>query len=181
MRREPTTDELPIAKTVELPDGSKTVEMPGGTKSADPPDGNASRATDRLPAGEGPADNRDPQYSEGRTTELPSSQRGRHRPETMQVRQTDPAPKSRFWRELTGALTAGTVLLAIAVLVLQVTAWFNGMPGLGVVVLVGHLVGATLAIAAQRLVDRRSGKPALAAGLSLGAVVVSILVLFWWI
>jgi hypothetical protein len=155
MRHEPTTDELPIAKTVELPDGRKTVEIPGG-----------------------PAAN---QGSDGVTTELPANHRGRHRPETIQVRKTSPAPRTRFWRELTGALTAGTVLLAIAVLVLQTIAWLNGMPGLGVVVLIGHLVGATLAVAAQRVADRRSGKPALAAGLGIGAVVVLILVLFWWI
>jgi hypothetical protein len=163
MRHEPTTDELPIAKTVELPDGRKTVEIPGAAtqpgKTADSREDNA----------------------ESRTTELPTSQRGHHRPEAIQARQTSPAPKSGFWRELTGALTAGTILLAIAVLVLQTIAWLNGMPGLGAVVLIGHLVGAALAVAAQRVADRRSGKPALAAGLGIGAVVVLILVLFWWI
>jgi hypothetical protein len=158
MRHEPTTDELPIQETVELPGGGKTVELPGRPLSSAPVD------------------------AEGPTTELPAGDRGRHRPETIQRRQTGPSPrKSRFWRELTGALAAGTMLLAIAVLVLQTIAWLQGMPGLGVVVLVGHLVGAALAIVAQRMVDRRAGKPALAAGLGLGAVVVVILVLFWWI
>jgi hypothetical protein len=146
MRREPTTDELPIQQTVELPDGRKTVEIP-------------------APA-DAPAD----------------ASAGRHRPEAIHQRQTGPAPrKSGFWRELTGALAAGTVLLAVAVLILQTIAWLNGMPGLGVFVLVGHLVGATLAVVAQRVADRRSGKPALAAGLGVGAVVALILVLFWWI
>lgn len=155
MRHEPTTDELPIAETVELPSAAT---QPG--KTADSRQGNA----------------------ESRTTELPTSHRGHHRPEAIQARQPGPAPKkSRFWRELTGALTAGAVLLAIAVLVLQTVAWFNGMPGLGAVVLIGHLVGAALAVAAQRVADRRSGKPALVAGLGIGAVVVLILVLFWWI
>jgi hypothetical protein len=149
MRHEPTTDELPVQQTVELP-GKPSSSVPSG--------------------------------AEGPTTELPMSDRGWHRPETIQQRQTSPSPKkSRFWRELTGALAAGTVLLAIAVLVLQTIAWLKGMPGLGVVVLVGHLVGAALAVAAQRMVDRRAGKPALAAGLGLGAVVVVVLVLFWWI
>jgi hypothetical protein len=149
MRHEPTTDELPVQQTVELP-GKPSSSVPSG--------------------------------AEGPTTELPMSDRGWHRPETIQQRQTSPSPKkSRFWRELTGALAAGTVLLAIAVLVLQTIAWLKGMPGLGVVVLIGHLVGAALAVTAQRVADRRSGKPALVAGLGIGAVAVLILVLFWWI
>lgn len=99
----------------------------------------------------------------------------------MKREAADPPRKARFWRELSGALAVGTVLLAAAVFVLQVVAWINGMPGLGLVVLVGHVVGAVLAVVAQRIVDRRDGRPALLAGLGLGATVVAILVLFWWI
>jgi hypothetical protein len=197
MRHEPTTDELPIQKTVELPDGRETVELPDSSVAR--PDresaesqaqradhakspGDKDAALSGQPTDHLPVEARGPKYSESLTAELPTGDRGRHRPETIQQRQTGPTPrKFRFWRELTGALAAGTVLLAIAVLVLQTIAWLKGMPGLGVVVLVGHLVGAALAIVAQRMVDRRAGKPALAAGLGLCAVVVVILVLFWWI
>lgn len=79
-----------------------------------------------------------------------------------------------------GALTAGVVMLAAVVLVLEVLSWTRGLPGLGVVVLVGHLVGAVLAVLIQRQVDRRAGRPALVAGSALGAVVLLMLLLFWW-
>jgi hypothetical protein len=192
MRHEPTTDELPIQQTVELPDGRKTVEIPGAQPQHAPTDSPGSKPaeqpTGHLPAGDTPEDrtlsaaSRGLDYSDAQTTSLPSNHGGRHRPETIQQRQTGPAPnRSGFWRELTGALAAGTVLLAAAVLILQTIAWLNGMPGLGVFVLVGHLVGAALAVVAQRVADRRTGKPALVAGLGVGAVVVLILVLFWWI
>ncbi|WP_236952117.1 hypothetical protein [Kibdelosporangium phytohabitans] len=93
----------------------------------------------------------------------------------------DEPPKGRFWRELSGALAAGLVLLAVAVLVLQIISWANGVPGLGVVELIGHAVAAGLAVYAQRVIDRRPGRPALVAGVGLGVVVVLVLVLFWWI
>ncbi|CAM4132942.1 hypothetical protein KIPE111705_42150 [Kibdelosporangium persicum] len=89
--------------------------------------------------------------------------------------------KGRFWRELTGALAAGLVVLALAVLVLQIISWANGVPGLGVVELIGHIVGAGVAVYAQRVIDRRPGRPALLAGFGLAATVVLVLVLFWWI
>jgi hypothetical protein len=39
-----------------------------------------------------------------------------------------PAP-SGFWREICGALAIGVAALAGVVLVLQVVAWFRGLPG----------------------------------------------------
>jgi hypothetical protein len=101
--------------------------------------------------------------SDGRTAELPTAK-----------------PKRVFWRELAGAMAAGVVLLAAVVLVLETISWFRGVPGLGTIVLIGHLMGATLAILAQRELDRRRGKPALLAGLGLAAIVVAVMVLFWW-
>jgi hypothetical protein len=92
-----------------------------------------------------------------------------------------PRRQSGFWRELSGALAAGIVLLTAVVLVLDVISWARGVPGLGVWVLVGHVVGSVLAVIAQRQLDRRQGRPALLAGLALGVVVVAVLVLFWWI
>ncbi|MBP2320707.1 hypothetical protein JOF56_001092 [Kibdelosporangium banguiense] len=201
MRHEPTTDELPIiGKTVELPDSAETTELPAkpsstaadSAKSSGGGDSGAvpERRTVKL-TGEGLGGAAEqPRPDDGPTAELPAQQQAgqqqarRHRPEMVQqVAQGSSAPRKRgrFWREVAGALAVGTVLLATAVLVLQVVAWVNGMPGLGIVVLLGHLGGAALAVAAQRIVDRRGGRPALLAGLGLGVTVVAILVLFWWI
>jgi hypothetical protein len=92
-----------------------------------------------------------------------------------------PGRKSSFWRELSGALAAGVVVLTVVVLVLEINSWVRGVPGLGTWVLVGHVVGSVLAVVAQRQVDRREGRPALLAGLGLGVVVLAVLLLFWWI
>ena len=114
----------------------------------------------------------------GKTVELPTAEpAARQQPATAGSR----SGRGGFWRELAGALAAGAAVLAVVVLVLQVVAWTKGMPGLGAVVLIGHVVGAVLAIAAQRMVDRSQGRPALVAALCLGAVVAAILLLFWWI
>ena len=85
-----------------------------------------------------------------------------------------------FWRELSGSLAAGVVVLAVVVLVMQVVSWIRNVPGLGGWVLAGHVVGAVLAVLAQRQVDRRTGRGALVAGLVLGAVAAGVLALFWW-
>jgi hypothetical protein len=126
------------------------------------PDQAAARSTDELPA-------RD--RAEG----------AREAEKVVAAERKGPRRKGRFWRELAGALAAGLVILAVAVLVLQIVSWTNGVPGLGVVELIGHGVAAVLAVVAQRVIDRRTGRPALVAGLGLTVVVVLVLVLFWWI
>jgi hypothetical protein len=105
----------------------------------------------------------------------------RHRAEMATVELGKPGePKSGFWREFSGAVASGVVMLAAVVLVLQVISWFRGMPGLGTWVMIGHLVAAGLAVVTQRVVDRRDGRPARLAGLGLGLVVLALLLLFWW-
>jgi divalent metal cation (Fe/Co/Zn/Cd) transporter len=88
--------------------------------------------------------------------------------------------KPGFWRGLSGALAAGVIVLTVVVFGLEVTSWSRGLPGLGIWVLIGHIVGAVLAVVVQRQVDRRTGRPALLAGLGQLAVVLAVLVLFWW-
>jgi 4-hydroxybenzoate polyprenyltransferase len=99
---------------------------------------------------------------------------------TVELPTANPKRRWTFVRELFGAVAAGMVVLAAIVLVLEVISWIRDVPGLGVVVLIGHLVGAALAILAQRQLDRREGRPAFLYGLGLGAVALAVLVLFWW-
>jgi hypothetical protein len=91
-----------------------------------------------------------------------------------------PRRRFGFWRELSGALAAGVVVLALVVLAFQVVSWAKNVPGLGVWVLVGHVAGAVVAVVLQRQVDRRDGKASLLAGVGLGVVIAAVLVLFWW-
>jgi hypothetical protein len=154
------------ARTEEFATDGKTEELPKGS----PADSKTVNFEGHRPESETVA-----LPANGKTAALPV---GGVQPPVQNS--TAKAPRSGFWRELCGALTAGVVILAAVVLVLEVLSWTRGLPGLGVVVLVGHLVGAVLAILLQRQLDRRSGRPARLAGLGLGAVVVAMLVLFWW-
>jgi hypothetical protein len=103
--------------------------------------------------------------ADGRTAEMPSP---------------SPPAKPGFWREVSGVVTAGVLFLTAVVLVLQVVAWVQGKPGVGVLVLTGHLIGSVLVVLAQRQVDRRQGRPALLFGLGVGVLALTALVLFWW-
>lgn len=80
------------------------------------------------------------------------------------------SPAGRVVRGFTGSLTAGLVLLALALLAAQL--WRNDPgPGVGVVIL--HLVGAGAAVALQLVADRARGRSATLAILGvLGAAVV---------
>jgi hypothetical protein len=92
------------------------------------------------------------------------------------------APRHRGgpWRELSGALAVGMSVLALVVIVFQVLAWGQDMPGPGMWTVVGHVVAAALAVLVQRFADRLTGLAA--AGCVLGVVAVSgaALWLFWW-
>lgn len=92
-----------------------------------------------------------------------------------------PEPRPvRFWRGVSGAFAAGLVLLALAVVGVQVYAGTKDLPGPGVDVVLGHVLAAAVAVAAQLLADRKRGWPA--ATLSLVVVLVGALALwlFWW-
>lgn len=88
--------------------------------------------------------------------------------------------RSRFWRELSGALAVGMAVLAAVVLVFQLLAWIRGMPGPGARMVIGHVAAACLVVGAQLFADRRTGW---VAGLLLTGVAViagATLWLFWW-
>lgn len=99
---------------------------------------------------------------------------------TVDLSRRPAEPRGGVWRELSGALSVGLVVLAIVVFVFQVLAWVRGDPGPGAFMVLGHLVCAALAVGAQRIADRRTGWPAAAGVLGVVVVTLSALWLFWW-
>jgi hypothetical protein len=87
---------------------------------------------------------------------------------------------AKLWRGVTGAFAAGLVLLALAMLVVQVYAMGRTLPGPGWDVVAGHWLTAVIAVVAQRYADRRQGW--LSALFSLVVLVVGLgaLWIFWW-
>ncbi|MDQ3154463.1 MAG: hypothetical protein M3R63_22995 [Actinomycetota bacterium] len=86
----------------------------------------------------------------------------------------------RLLRGLSGALAAGLVVLT---LVLAVAQWLSPsatVPGPGAATIVGHGVGAVVALLAQAVADRSRGGRAVAASVVVLAVVVMVLWLGWW-
>ncbi|MCJ0893959.1 hypothetical protein [Rhodococcus sp. ARC_M5] len=86
----------------------------------------------------------------------------------------------RFLRGLSGIVTAGLLVLAIAVAVTQYLGHTRGFPGPGGLSVAAHIVAAVVAVIAQRITDHRRGFAAF-----LGAMVVFVatgLVLWtqWW-
>ena len=92
----------------------------------------------------------------------------------------EPRMRSGFWVELSGALAVGLAVLAAVVLVFQLLAWAQDMPGPGAFTVFGHLVAAGFALVAQHFADRRAGWPVVVAPLVVLAVAGSALWLFWW-
>ncbi len=88
--------------------------------------------------------------------------------------------RSGFWAELSGALAIGLAALAAVVLVFQIVAWAQGIPGPGLLTVAGHVVAAGLALLAQRFADRRGGWRGAAAVLGVLTVSAVALWLFWW-
>jgi hypothetical protein len=83
-------------------------------------------------------------------------------------------------RALGGALAAGLVVLAATLLVAWGVAAAHGEPGPRARLLLGHLVAAALALALQRVADRRAGPVGWAASGGVVLVAAAVLVFFWW-
>ncbi|MBP2476523.1 hypothetical protein JOF53_005395 [Crossiella equi] len=83
-------------------------------------------------------------------------------------------------RGVTGSVAAALVLLALVVVGAQVFAASSSWAGPGAVAVTGHVVAAGLAVLLQRFADHRTGGAAWAAGLSVLAVAVATLWLWWW-
>ncbi|PRX44221.1 hypothetical protein B0I33_11299 [Prauserella shujinwangii] len=88
--------------------------------------------------------------------------------------------RGRWWRALTGSLAAGLAVVALVLLGAQIAGWLSGWAGPGGVPVAGHLIGAVLALAAQRVADRARGPAAAAAAAGVLGVTGAVLWLFWW-
>ncbi len=93
-----------------------------------------------------------------------------------------PRRGARIWRGLTGALTAGWVVVTAVVVVAQIAAWGTGGEGPGAATVFGHLGGSALALGAQHVVDRARGASpsAASAGAAVLGVTAALLWLFWY-
>ncbi|MGW4483494.1 hypothetical protein ACWEOE_06610 [Amycolatopsis sp. NPDC004368] len=89
-------------------------------------------------------------------------------------------PRGRWWRGFTGSVAAGLAVLAVGVLGVEVVCLVTGAPGPSVLLLVGHPVAAVVALALQRVADRRYGRVAALAGLGVLLVTFVALTVFWW-
>lgn len=94
--------------------------------------------------------------------------------------QQQPVRRLKFPREITGALAAGMVLLAVVVLAAQLYAILRGTPGPGFFTVAGHLGAGALCLACQRMIDRRTGRATVVPGVLLVVVALATLWLFWW-
>ncbi|MGI5127647.1 hypothetical protein ACQEVB_12615 [Pseudonocardia sp. CA-107938] len=85
----------------------------------------------------------------------------------------------RVLRGFTGLLAGGLVALVLALGVAWALAAAEGAPGPGPVRVLGHLVAAVVAVAAQRYADRNAGGRAAVAALAVVVVTVLVLVVAW--
>jgi hypothetical protein len=87
---------------------------------------------------------------------------------------------ARLWRGVSGALAVGLVLLALALIGVQVYAGIRELPGPGFDVVTGHVVAAGAAVVAQVVADRRKGWAVAVCGLVVVLLVALTLWVFWW-
>ncbi|MGV8874509.1 MAG: hypothetical protein ACOH2Q_18395 [Rhodococcus sp. (in: high G+C Gram-positive bacteria)] len=86
----------------------------------------------------------------------------------------------RFLRGLCGVVTAGLVVLAIAVAATQYLGNTRGFPGPGALSVAAHIVAAVVAVVAQRVADHRRGFPAVAGAIVVFAAAGLVLWTQWW-
>ncbi len=83
-----------------------------------------------------------------------------------------------FWRGIAGAVAAGLMLLALALLAVTMFAPELGVRGPGAEVLAGHVVAAVFAVAGAVLADRTRGLLAFIG--MVGAIAIATITLWWF-
>ncbi|MCI2417749.1 hypothetical protein MOQ72_09955 [Saccharopolyspora sp. K220] len=107
----------------------------------------------------------------------PRRSRGRHALSTRK-----PATRAgSALRNLTGALAAGSVLLSIALVVIQFWATNQGQEGPGLPAVIAQLVAAVVALALQATADRHRDVPGGFATCGVLVIVVGSLWFWWWL
>lgn len=87
----------------------------------------------------------------------------------------------RLLRGLAGVLAGGLVVLSLGLLVVWLLADGWGVPGPGGGTVVGHLVGAVVAVAGQRVTDRDPGRVGTLAAVVVVATAALVLGLGWFL
>lgn len=87
----------------------------------------------------------------------------------------------RLLRGLAGILAGGMVVLALGILVVWVGADRYGLPGPGADTVIGHLVGAVVAVAGQRVADRRPDRTGTIAAAGVVGLVALVLGFAWFL
>jgi hypothetical protein len=174
MNRETRSLDTGEWEVVRFPENTVDETNPSASQDADQQAvGELAESPDKeSPVGAGPTEG-DP-AAEGPTEEGSDGESAPH---------AQPARKSkalRWFRGLTGSLTAGLVLLMLLELGAQALAFVQHAPGPGVAVLLGHVAAAVIAVVAQWLADRGRSWVVLAAGLVVLVDTAAVLLLFWW-
>lgn len=86
----------------------------------------------------------------------------------------------RLLRGSSGIVTAGVVVLAIAVVVTQFLGRSRGFPGPGGLSVTVHIVAAVIAVLAQRVADHRRGVVAALGALAVFVIAGVVLWTQWW-
>ncbi|HTF51645.1 MAG TPA: hypothetical protein VK735_29720 [Pseudonocardia sp.] len=86
----------------------------------------------------------------------------------------------RVLRATGGALCAGLAVLAVVLIAVWLVAISHDDPGPRARVLVGHLAAAVVAVALQRIADRRPDRLGRLASTGVVLLTGAVVALFWW-
>ncbi|GAA4477461.1 hypothetical protein GCM10023094_19770 [Rhodococcus olei] len=86
----------------------------------------------------------------------------------------------RVLQALSGAVTAGVVLLAVVVVVTAYLGSRRGFPGPGGMSVTAHVLAAVAVVVAQRFADHRRGPLAVAGSVAVFLITVLLLWTQWW-